>query len=347
MQALLKAEKYQQSLQRFEDAAALKTDEVMPKDKITAIKSILAEIQAKDEAYNRALAEGDAALASKNLESALKAFNEALLVKPLEAYPASKISTIKTELKAIEDRYNRIISEADANLEKSNYSEALNLYQQAIDIKPAEKYPSNKISDINNLLVQQKEEQEKLYSASITEGDQYLAQLNYIDAKRAYVKASGIKPAEKYPKDKLIEINLILDERNRALKDEYDKAIVDADRLYQQKILDQAIEGYEKAENIKPDEKYPGEMIRKIKQYIADHSILEVNTSTILIPAGDEKKFNFKGIEPRLKNNNYVMLRAKAVGNVIPKVYFNYGRDNAKMEGLFFGPLAPRKALIT
>ncbi|MBK7214523.1 MAG: hypothetical protein IPH88_14715 [Bacteroidales bacterium] len=341
----LAEKKYPLALKAYEEASESKKEESYPKEKIKAIQTILAEIQAKDEAYNNALAEGDAHLASKDPSGALVAFQSALKIKPGEAYPTEKISKIQAELKAIDDKYMKTVSDADARLSAKEYSEALNFYQQALDIKPGEKYPQDKIAEINETLVREKEEQEKLYAASVADGDRLLAALNYVDAKRAFVKASGIKPSEKYPKDKLIEINLVLDERNRALKGEYDKAIVDADKLYQQKILDQAIDAYEKAGNIKPDETYPGEMIRKIRQYIADHSILDVNTALVLIPAGDEHKFTFKGIEPRLRNNNYVMIRAKAIGTVIPKVYFNYGHDNAKNGGVVLRTITSKEGV--
>ncbi len=330
----LKEQKYQPALTAFRSASDLKPEESYPKEKISTIEALLAEIQARDDAYNKALAEGDARLASNDLNGALISFTEALRIKPSESYPSEKSAYIKAELKAIDERYSKVINDADTKLSGKAYADAINLYQQALEIKPLEKYPGEKISEINAALVKEKEEQERLYSASVAEGDQLLGAGNYVDAKRSYMKASGIKPAEQYPKDKLIEINLVLDARAKALKDEYEKAIVDADKLYQQKILDQAIEAYEKAASIKADEAYPGEMIRKIKQYIVDHAILDLNKTPLVIAAGDEHKFTFAGIEPKLRSNNYVMIRAKAIGNTTPKVYFNYGRDNAKNGGI-------------
>jgi tetratricopeptide (TPR) repeat protein len=342
---LFNEKKYQASLSIFESAHDLKTEEPYPVEKIKAIQDILAEMQVRDESYNKALAEGDAHLASKDLAGALLSFNNALIIKPGEAYPTEKVNSIKAELKGIDEKYNRILADGDSKLEAHNFSEALNLYQQSLDIKPGEKYPKEKIAEINERLVQEKAEQDRLYNSTVAEGDQFLSAQNYVDAKRAYVKASGIKPSEKYPKDKLIEINLVLDARSKAVKDEYNKAIVDADRLYQQKVLDQAIEAYELAASIKPDETYPGEMVRKIQQYIADHSILDVNSSTVVIPAGDEHKFSFKGIEPRLRSNNYVMIRARAIGTTVPKVYFNYGRDNAKNGGIVLRTISNKEGI--
>lgn len=336
---------YQQALNVYQNALDLKKDEPYPAEKIKSIQLTLDEIKARDAQYNKALNEGDSHLASKDYKSALNDYNDALKLNPAETYPSEKIKTINEILKAVDSKYNSVIAEADSKLAAHDYSEALTLYNQALEIKPDESYPKDKIAGINETLVKEKAEQDRLYSASIAEGDQYLASQNYVDAKRAFSKASGIKPAEQYPKDKLIEINLVLDARNRAIKDEYDKAIVDADKLYQQKILDQAIEAYDKASSIKPDESYPAEMIRKIRQYITDHSIMEVNNVTITIPSGDEHKFVFSGIEPRLRNNNYVMIRARAIGTAIPKVYFNYGRDNSKNGGIVLRTISNKEGV--
>jgi tetratricopeptide (TPR) repeat protein len=339
---------YTEALAAFRKASEAKPSESYPELKIKEINALLDEQKSKDKSYADAIATGDTFYNEKKYREALEPYERAITHKPSEEYPKSqkeKILKAIEEQKRLDDQYNKFIADADSKRNGKEYSEALNLYQQASEVKPGESYPKDRISEINQTLLFEKEEQEKLYKSAISEGDQLLAGLNYIDAKRAYVKASGIKPEEKYPKDKIIEINLVLDQRAKALKDEYDKAIVDADRLYQQKILDQAIEAYEKAGSIKPDETYPVEMLRKIRQYIADHSILEVNSSTVIIPSGEERKFSFKGIEPRLRSNNYVMVRAKAIGTNIPKVYFSYGRDNAKNGGIVLRTMTDKEGI--
>ena len=331
---LFSSKKYDLALAAFQEASALKPAEPLPLEKINSIQKILSDQKANDEAYNKALAEADSKFASGELLPALAAYNSAAALKPGETYPKERIADIQVRIKSIDDRYSKSLAEGDAKLASRKYTEALDAYQQAIEIKPEEKYPKDQVALINETMVREKEEQEKMYTAYIAEGDKLLEGKEYVNAKSAFVKASGLKPAEQYPKDKLAEINKVLDEQARVIKEAYDKAIVDADKLYAGKVLDQAMDAYDKAGAIKPDETYPGEMVRKIKQYITDHSIKDINTETVLIAAGDERKFSFNTLEPRQKTNNYVMIRAKATGNVPPKVYFNYGRDNAKNGGI-------------
>ena len=47
--------------------------------------------------------------------------------------------------------YNKKLVEADAFFEKENYNDALRLYKAAIKIKPDEKYPSDRINEINKI----------------------------------------------------------------------------------------------------------------------------------------------------------------------------------------------------
>ncbi len=342
---LLNDKKYQTALTAFQEASALKPSEQYPKDKIISINGTLTDLQAKDQAYNKALAEGDAKLASGDLNPAIAAYTAASEIKPGETYPKEKIAAIQLQIKAIDDRYAKALATGDTKLKAKNYSDALNAYQQALEIKPGEQYPKDKIAQINDALLREKEELEKMYTAYIAEGDKQLAAQDYVNAKSAFVKASGIKTSEQYPKDKLIEINNVLLAQAKAAREEYDKAIVEADKLYAAKVLDQAIDAYEKAASLKPDETYPGEMVRKIKQYITDHSIKDINSTTVFIAAGDEKKFSFTSLEPRLKTNNYVMIRAKASANGTPKVYFNYGRDNAKNGGIVLRTISDKNGV--
>jgi tetratricopeptide (TPR) repeat protein len=332
---------YQPALSAYRNASEMKPFEEYPKDKINAINKILAEIQARDDAFNKALAEGDAQLVTGSYESALTSYRSALSIKPGEDYPTGKIATIEAKLKEIDNLYNKLLAEGNSRFAAKEYSQALNAFQQASEVKPKEQYPKDKIADINKALAEEKEQLESMYAGFIADGDKLFSAQSYIDARSAFSKASGLKPAEQYPKNKLNEISNILAERAKALKDEYDKAIVTADNLYQQKVLDQAIDAYEKAASIKPDETYPGEMMRKIRQYISDHAIKEVNKNAVVIASGDERKFSFDVIEPRLRKNNYILIHARATSGSVPKVFLNYGRDAQKNGGIVLRTITP------
>jgi tetratricopeptide (TPR) repeat protein len=178
-----------------------------------------------------------------------------------------------------------------------------------------------------------------MFAYLISHGDSLFNLKEYAGAKSAFTKASGLKPSETYPQQKISAINSILDEIEKARKAEFNKAIGEADNLYNTKIYDQAIEAYEKASGINPGDPYPGLQIAKIRKYIADHAIQDLQTGLFTIDEGNEKKFAFSLIEPRLRKNNYILLKARSTGKLDPKIYLSYGRDNQKNGGVVLNNL--------
>ncbi|MBK6346352.1 MAG: hypothetical protein IPF68_10505 [Bacteroidales bacterium] len=123
-------------------------------------------------------------------------------------------------------------------------------------------------------------------------------------------------------------------ERVRNQMDAYNKVINKADLAYQDKVFDQAIDAYEEAKLIRPEEVYPVEMIRKIRQYMEDHAMVDLVSTPLIIKADSEQKFTFKAIEMRLRKNNYIIIKARKTGETEPKVYLNYGIDGQKSGGI-------------
>ena len=327
-------EKYDEALSLYSKAGALKPAENLPKEKIAEINSIVAGLKLRDENYTKSVNTASELYTAKNLAGAIKSYEEAQLLKPAEKFPQDRIAAIKAEIKAIDDSYTKAITLADSKLASKNLMEALNAYQDALEIKPAETYPKSKITEINTALLAQKEEMDKLYASYISEGDQFTVSKDYAGAKSAFTKAAGIKPDETYPKQKLAEIKKITDEIELARKAEYNKALGEADKLYNTKIFDQAIDAYEAAAKINPGDSYPAQQVSKIRKYMIDHAIQDLFSQTLLISEGTEKKFTFSSIEPRLRKNNYILLKARSTGKAAPKVYLNYGKDGQKNGGI-------------
>jgi len=67
---------------------------------------------------------------------------------------------------------------------------------------------------------------------------------------------------------------------------------------------------------------------------MVDHAIQDLYSQTLAISEGNEKKFTFTAIDPRLRKNNYILLKARSTGKNAPKVYLNYGKDNQKNGGI-------------
>jgi len=106
--------------------------------------------------------------------------------------------------------YNKYLAEADVFFEKENYNDALRLYTAASKIKPDEKYPSDRINEINKI---KKLDEEKLaeenYYREIELADNFYDKEEYQSALEAYTRALYFK-SEQYPKDRIDEIELML-----------------------------------------------------------------------------------------------------------------------------------------
>lgn len=329
-----KAVKYNEALSLFTKAGAFKPAEKLPADKIAEINGILADLKLKDENYLKALNTAAELYGAKNLQGAVKSYEEALAIKPDEKYPRERITAITAEAKAIDENYSKAIALGDSKLASKKLMDALNAYQNALEIKPNEAYPKTKISEINSDLLAQKEESEKMYASFIADGDRFFGTKDYRGALSAFTKASGIKPEDTYPKQRITEINKVVEEIELARRAEYNKAIGEADKLYNTKVFDLAIEAYEAAAKINPEDSYPSLQISKIRKYMSDHAIQDLFSQVLVINEGSEKRFTFSAIEPRLRKNNYILLKARSTSKTTPKVYLNYGKDNTKNGGI-------------
>jgi hypothetical protein len=350
---------YTSALGSYGAALALKPGEKYPQDKIKAIKEVQAQQKAVEDQYNKAIANGDKAFGEKNYGAAIMSYQLALGIKlapgtyifanaangqqtkldskSAAAYPQERITAINKlmdQQKALDANYDKAVAAADKALADKDYSLALTGYQNAQNLKPGESYPKEKISAINAIFAQDEEKTNQRYNQLISQGDAEYAKKNYADARSAYQQASGMKPGEAYPKDKLTEIINLLQARNKEMKDAYDAVIVNADKAYATRVFDQAIDLYENARNAKPDETYPDEMIAKIRKYMSDHSIVNITNETFLVRNNTEKRYSFKPVNAAVRRNNYVVIKARNPGASKPKVYLNYGRDNAKNGGI-------------
>src|SRR5688572_4250991 len=99
----------------------------------------------------------------------------------------------------LEAKYNQWIQTGDEQFQKKNYKDAMQAYWKALELKPDEKYPKNKIAEC--------EAHEKLFTDLILMGDDFFKKKDYVSAQKAYQQAASLMPGEQYPKDKIAECN--------------------------------------------------------------------------------------------------------------------------------------------
>jgi tetratricopeptide (TPR) repeat protein len=296
--AAFNSKDYQAAQTSYQQAVAVKAAEQYPKDKIAEIKTILediakkeAEEKQKEANYLAAISNGDKALGLEKYEVAIQAYEAAIKIKAEEQYPKDKIVEINTllaektkkeaEEKAKNEQYQKLITEADGLLATKDYEKAKAKYQLASEVKTTEQYPKDKITEIDNLLADlaSKEAAEKAkneqYQALIAEADGLMGSKDYERAKAKYQSASQVKTEEKYPKDKVTEIDGLLAElakkaaAEKAINEKYQQFITLADNNLGAKKYEEAKAAYNQALEVKSEEQYPKEKLKEIEATLA------------------------------------------------------------------------------
>ncbi|NUM51529.1 MAG: hypothetical protein HUU48_10495 [Flavobacteriales bacterium] len=267
---------YSNAKSLYQKASTIKPSQEYPKKKINEIDALLAKQGETEKNYKDAVANGDKAFDNTNYQEAISFYETALKIKEGEKYPQTKINEAKILLanaSQIEADYKTAIQKADELLAKKNYIESKKEYQKATTIKSKEEYPRKQIEEIDKIMSEEAN-RETNYKEAIAKADQALRIENYEVAKENYAKALALKPNEKYPKDQLESIEKIIASLNKK-NEEYNSAIAKADEEFNSQKYKEAKPYYEKASEIKPNEKYPKEKIKEIERLISELAMQE------------------------------------------------------------------------
>ena len=111
----------------------------------------------------------------------------------------------------------------DANVSGQKYPEAIDNFKDALKIKPGDPVATTKLVNAEKLLAlfnaekQRKETEQKLladklkrYKATIVRADQFFAAKAFPEAKDQYLEAIRISDTDRYPKDKIAEIDSLM-----------------------------------------------------------------------------------------------------------------------------------------
>jgi tellurite resistance protein len=94
--------------------------------------------------------------------------------------------------------YNAAIAGADGFFDSKEYENARTGYRSALNIKPEESYPQQRIDEIATLLAQLSAAQ-KAYEGAIAKADGEYRREEFGAAKVSYNSAKRAKPDETYP----------------------------------------------------------------------------------------------------------------------------------------------------
>lgn len=282
---LFASAKWNEAKTKYLVAKGIDGTQAYPDSKITEIEGILANEAANAEKkaqYDAAVKKADELLAASKLDDAKLKYQEALSIDNNQSYPVQKINEIDALIaqneadKAKKEQYDALVAEADGLFLANDLENARTKYMEAHDLDGTQTYPTQKIEEINKKLADQMAASEKQakYDAAITEGDAMFASKNYTGAKVKYQEAISIDGGQQYPKDQITALEKLLAEETAALEKQaaYDKAIKDADQLFELKQYSDAKSKYQAAIAIDETQQYPKDKLVELDQLIAENA---------------------------------------------------------------------------
>lgn len=231
-------------------------------------------------------------------ERKVQARLDGTLVSRMKSKIEALLTEAENEAAQLEADYLAAVKAGDDAFAKKEYESALSSFEEALGYKPNEKYPAEKIIELDALIEAQKTEElaekqeNQEYYNLIEAADNLKEEGNLEKASSTYKEASAKRPSEQYPKDQIAAIQKLLDEKNQALADEeaYNAAIKSGDVFFKQNSLRPAKEKYEAASKLKPEEAYPKEKLKQIEDKMAELEEREAlkKKYTDAINAGDK-----------------------------------------------------------
>lgn len=290
------AKEYRAAQLVYGEALAIQPNEAYPKNRVAEIEKLLSDL--KIQQYNQAIAAGELAFKSDQLEEATTQYELALTFNNNDSFATQQLNEIdkrrvvlltqKEELKKLEDQYKSFMDVASIDFIGKDYQEAKVKYQKASSLKPTEALPKELIAQIDVLSgeLATAEETDRLYEESIKSGQLAFEQNKLIEARDAYQKANNLKSNEPTPPIRIAELNQQIadqeqSEKQKALQEAqqlakekadrelYEKAIGLADKSFADKQYLISRVDYSNALNILPEEKYPQDQLTIIDQLIA------------------------------------------------------------------------------
>ncbi|MBE0646268.1 MAG: hypothetical protein IH596_00630 [Bacteroidales bacterium] len=280
---------FPQARAEYENALAVKPEEVYPQQKIAEIGTLMAAALLKqqelDAQYIRILENADRMFSDNLYPQAKGQYKEALKLKPEESYPAEKILELDGILanleqqQAIDAQYKAVLTEANKLFAARTYETAKTEYEKALGIKPSESLPALRIQTIDSILrsIANREALENNYAELIAAADAKFGLLEYQAAKITYQEALALKPKESYPAAKIKEVDALLnqmalDEKREA---DYTLAVARGDSLLETKAYTEAKGAFQTASTLKPTESYPPTKIAEIDGILAELARLQ------------------------------------------------------------------------
>lgn len=298
--ALVSDKSFEEGIEKYREAAELMPERTDIPEKIAAAeaaKLAWAEARANAEAYDEIIAEADEAFAAKDWKTAGNAYKEAIGIKPNEKYPKDRLALAEANQQAEADAraaaekaaVDALVAEGDNAFAENKFARAADKYEEALDAAPDREDIRAKLESARNKQLEMMESAalDEAYADAVSAGDKAFDKENWDEALGHYEEAAGLKPAEKYPKNRMAEINakLAAFEKNAAeaeaaeLRRQYDALIDAGDSEFGKQKYKNALNEYRAALALLPDAETAKTKIAETEKAISERDALAADRS--------------------------------------------------------------------
>lgn len=337
----------------YTEAAGLKPTEEYPRMRAKISQDNLARAQAEAAAtqrYKLLVEEADTFFAQQNFDRASELYHQAVAVRPMENYPQNQLARIAEARQNLarkqetEQRVNSLLAQANDLMLNSRWSEAISIFVQVLNLDPFNTTAAARKAEAELAIERNKKENQQRFEQSLAEADRQMGLNNYQDAIAAYKIALGLKPGDDYAMRRISQAEALILERLNNLRNQYNRIIAEADRNFNARNYDRAIELYLDAENTKPDENYPRQMITRIADLFEQNKVREVMTSSFVLESNTSRRLTFEPLDVADRRSSYVIIKARNVGKGNFPLLVQFGSNNARNGG-FVLPIPDNEAV--
>lgn len=248
--ALHAQDKYEEALAEYEQALAIFPDDKYVGAQADAIRGILKERRDKQEAYDRAIEQGNTLLEGENFEAAILQFEAAAKIFPNDKLPKERITEARRLQQIYNDKtaqFNKLVSDADQLALRKNYNDAIAKLNQALEIFPDDTSVSGKIQEYQSL-----RDLNDRYNTLIAEADRLYENKQYTEARTAYQGVFAVVPNDAYATDMIRRINELFESPEYIAEQNYLAAMTRGAELLGQEQYQMALNTYQEALTYKP-----------------------------------------------------------------------------------------------
>ena len=283
---------YQQSI--FDEAYALYVkangifpNEQLPKQRMIEIENRRSLENKNQQLFQEKMTQAEEFFRNKYYREAVETFNAARIYTKDPGIIENRIHMIDSILtieQLAETRYLDAIKNGDIAFNTGDYENSRAAFQEALNIRPEQSYPSEKIASINQIFANRKAAIESAYNQAIGDADKLLAAEHYEESIKAYQRALEHIAADSYALSK-IEYAQAANEALKNKKISYQLLISNADALYNQGDLTGALKLYSDALEVFPLEPYPANQRDLITLKINERIALETKFNSLIAKA--------------------------------------------------------------